>query len=144
MARHDPLRNFRFRLEIDGIQAAGFSEVAIGATTTDVIDYREGTDAAHVRKLSGLTKYGNVTLKRGVTVSLELFDWHRRIVTGQIAANRRNLVIVVLDEAGADTARYVVSEAWPIKYDPGDLNAVGNEVFIELLELVNEGVERVQ
>ena len=144
MARHDPLRNFRFRLEIDGIQTAGFSEVAIGATTTEVIDYREGTDAAHVRKLSGLTKYGNVTLKRGVTVSLELFDWHRRIVTGQIAANRKTLVIVVLDEAGADTARYVVSEAWPIKYDPGDLNAVGNEVFIELLELVNEGVERVQ
>jgi phage tail-like protein len=144
MARHDPLRNFRFRLEIDGITAAGFSEVAIGATTTDVIDYREGTDPPHVRKLSGLTKYGNVTLKRGVTVSLELFDWHRRIVTGQIAANRKNLVIVVQDEAGADTARYVVSDAWPIKYDPGDLNAVGNDVFIELLELVNEGVERVQ
>jgi phage tail-like protein len=144
MARHDPLRNFRFRLEIDGIATASFSEVAIGGTTTDVIDYREGTDPAHVRKLSGLTKYGNVTLKRGVTVSLELFEWHRRIVTGQLAANRKNLVIIVLDEAGADTARYVVSEAWPIKYDPGDLNAVGNEVFIELLELVNEGVERVQ
>jgi phage tail-like protein len=144
MARHDPYRNFRFRLEIDGIATASFSEVAIGATTTDVIDYREGTDPTHVRKLSGLTKYGNVTLKRGVTVSLELFEWHRRIVTGQIATNRKNLVIVVLDEAGADTARYVVSDAWPIKYDPGDLNAVGNEVFIELLELVNEGVERVQ
>jgi phage tail-like protein len=144
MARHDPLRNFRFRLEIEGIQTAGFSEVAIGATTTDVINYREGTDPTHVRKLSGLTKYGNVTLKRGVTVSLELFEWHRRIVTGQIAANRKNIVIVVMDEAGADTARYVVSDAWPIKYDPGDLSAVGNEVFIELLELVNEGVERVQ
>jgi len=143
MARHDPLRNFRFRLEIGGVQAAGFSEVSIGPTTTDVIDYREGTDPSHVRKLPGLTKYGNVTLKRGVTASLELFEWHRAIASGQIAANRRNVVIVVLDESGADQARFAVTDAWPSKYDPGDLNAKGNEVFIELLELVNEGVERL-
>ena len=143
MARHDPLRNFRFRLEIDGIHAAGFSEVAIAPTTTEVIDYREGTDP-HVRKLSGLTKHGTVTLKRGVTASLELFQWHRQIVSGQLATSRKQVVIVVQDEAGADIARYVVSEAWPVKYDPGDLNAKGNEVFIETLELVNEGVERVQ
>ena len=43
MARNDPLRNFRFRLEIDGLQIAGFSEVHIGASKTDVIEYREGT-----------------------------------------------------------------------------------------------------
>jgi phage tail-like protein len=144
MPRHDPLRNFRFRLEIDGLQAAGFSAVSIGPTTTDVIDYREGTDPSHVRKLSGLAKYGNVTLKRGVTTSLELFHWHKQIVSGQIATNRKQVAIVVQDEAGADIARYVVSEAWPIKYDPGDLRATGNDVFIETLELVNEGVERVQ
>lgn len=144
MARIDPIRNFRFRLEIDGIQQAGFSEVAIGETTTDAIDYREGTDPTHVRKLSGLTKYGNITLKWGVTESLELFNWHKAIVAGQIQNNRKQVAIVVVDEAGADKARYVVSEAFPIKYDPSDLNAKGNEVFIEVLELANEGIERVQ
>ena len=144
MPRQDPYRNFRFRIEIDGIQTAGFSEVSIGPTTTDVVEYREGTEPTHVRKLSGLTKHGNVTLKRGVTGSLELFNWHKQIVSGQLAANRKTVVIVVQDEAGADKARYVVSEAWPIKYDAGDLNAKGNDVFIETLELVNEGVERVQ
>ena len=143
MARHDPLRNFRFRLEISGIQTAGFSAVSIGPTTTDVIDYREGTDPSHVRKLSGLTRYGNVTLKNGVTTSLELYNWHKQIVSGQLATSRKQVAIVVQDEAGTDVARYVVSEAWPIKYDPGDLNATGNDVFIETLELVNEGVERV-
>jgi phage tail-like protein len=143
MARHDPLRNFRFRLEISGLQTAGFSAVSIGPTTTDVIDYREGTDPSHVRKLSGLTKYGNVTLKNGVTTSLELYNWHKQIVSGQLATSRKQVAIVVQDEAGTDVARYVVSEAWPIKYDPGDLNATGNDVFIETLELVNEGVERV-
>ena len=143
MTRQDPLRNFRFRVEIDGIQAAGFSEVFIEPTTTDVIEYREGTDPTHVRKLPGLTKFGNVTLKRGVSASLELFNWHQQVVQGQISNARRSVVIVVLDEAGHDVARFHVSEAWPIKYDPGNLNAQGNDVFIESLELANEGIERV-
>lgn len=144
MARNDPFRNFRFRLEIDGIQQAGFSEVAIAETSTDAIDYREGNEPAHVRKLDGLNKYGNITLKYGVTTdSLKLFAWHKSIVEGQIAANRKKVTIVVLDETGADKARFVVSEAWPVKYHPSDLNAKGNEVFVESLELVNEGMERV-
>ena len=144
MPRNDPLRNFRFRLEIEGIQQAAFSEVAIGETTTEAIDYREGTDPMHARKLSGLTKFGNITLKRGVTDTLEIFNWHKQIMAGQIQANRKQVAIVVVDEAGADKARFVVSEAWPTKYDPSDLNGKGNEVFVELLELVNEGIERVQ
>jgi phage tail-like protein len=144
MARNDPLRNMRFRLEIDGIQQAGFSEVAIGETTTDAIDYREGTEPTHVRKLPGLTKYANITLKWGVTDSTELFNWHKQILAGRIKDNRKQVAIVVVDEAGENKARFVVSEAWPTKYDPSDLNAKGNEVFIEVLELVNEGIERVQ
>jgi phage tail-like protein len=143
MPRHDPLRNFRFRVEIEGVVTAGFSEVLIGATTTDVIDYREGTDPPYVRKLSGLTKFGNITLKRGMTTSLDLFQWHRQIISGQLANSRRNVIIIVQDESGTDQGRFVVAEAWPVKYDPSDLNGQGNEVFVELLELANEGIERV-
>ncbi len=146
MARIDPLRNFRYRLEIDSITQAGFSEVAIAETTIDAVDYREGTDPSHVRKLSGLTKYGNITLKWGLTVggtALDLFKWHAEVSAGQIKDKRKKVVIVVQDEAGVDAARFVISDAWPIKYDPSDLNAKGNEVMIELLELANEGIERV-
>ena len=142
MARTDPLRNFRFRLEIDGISQASFSEVAIGETTTEAIDYREGNEPTHVRKLSGLTKFGNITLKRGITESMDIWNWHKQIMAGQIQSNRKQVTIVVQDEAGADKARFVVTDAWPMKYDPSDLNGKGNEVFIELLELVNEGIER--
>jgi phage tail-like protein len=146
MARIDPLRNFRFRLEIDNIAQAGFSEVMIAETTIDAVDYREGTDAPHVRKLSGLTKYGNITLKWGLTVggaALDLFKWHADVSAGQIKQRRKKVVIVAQEEDGTDAARFVVSEAWPVKYDPSDLNAKGNEVLIELLELANEGIERV-
>ncbi|NOT63599.1 MAG: phage tail protein [Acidobacteria bacterium] len=146
MARNDPLRNFRFRLEIDNITQAGFSDVAIAETTIDAVDYREGNDPPHVRKLSGLTKYGNITLKSGMTVggsALDLFKWHRDVSTGQVTTSRKNVAIVVQDESGQDKARFVVTDAWPVKYDPSDLSGKGNEVMIELLELVNEGIERM-
>jgi phage tail-like protein len=146
MARIDPLRNFRYRLEIDSITQAGFSEVAIAETTIEAVDYREGTDPPHARKLSGLTKYGNITLKWGLTsggAALDLYKWHSDISAGQIKDKRKKVVIVIQDEAGVDAARFVVSEAWPIKYDPSDLSGKGNEVLIELLELANEGIERV-
>ena len=143
-ARKDPLRNFRFRIEIDGSSQATFSEATIGETTTEAVDYREGTDSAHVRKLDGLTKYGNVVLKRGVTDSLEIYNWHKAIVDGKIQGNRKSVALVVQDESGADKARFLVSEAWPMKYQVSGLNGKGNEVFIETLELVNEGIERQQ
>lgn len=146
MERIDPLRNFRFVLEIDSLTLAGFSDVAIAESIIDAIDYREGNEPPHVRKLSGLTKYGNVTLKRGVTVgasSLELFKWHNEVSAGGIKEQRKTVAIVVQDEAGQPQARFVISKAWPVKYDPSDLNAKGNEVLIELLELANEGIERV-
>lgn len=146
MDRNDPLRNFRYKLEIDGINQAGFSEVNIAETTIDVVDYREGDDAPFPQKLSGLTKYGNITLKWGLTYgaeALELFNWHKQVAAGQIRTQRKKVAIIVQDETGTDRARFVVTEAWPVKYDPGDLNANGNEVLIELLELANEGIERV-
>jgi len=142
MARDDPYRNFKFRVEIDGVAEAHFSEVAIGETTTEAIDYREGTEPNHVRKLPGLTKYGNITLKRGVTESQVIWAWHKDILDGKIGEKRKTITIIVIDEAGLDKARFVVSQAWPTKYDPSDLNGKGNEVFIEVLELVNEGIER--
>jgi phage tail-like protein len=138
--RNDPLRNFRFRLEIGGINEAHFSEVTGFDTQTDAIDYREGDEPTHVRKLPGLTKYGNVTLKRGITDSMDLYNWYKDVVAGKI--RRETVAIIVLDEVGNDKARFQITEAWPCKYDPMDLNAKGNDVSIEMLELCNEGVER--
>jgi phage tail-like protein len=77
-----------------------------------------------------------------VTDSVELYEWHKAVVAAGAMDNRKTVKIVVIDEAGSDKASFLVSEAWPTKYDPSDLNAKGNEVFIELLELVNEGIER--
>jgi len=142
MSRQDPLRGMRFRVEIDGIAAAAFSEVEIGETTTDVIDYRDGTDPMHPRRLPGLTRFSNVVLRHGVTTSLELAHWHRQVVDG-LAGARRSVVIVVEDDTGADLLRFVVTDAWPAKIGISRLDARCSEIVIESLELANEGIERV-
>lgn len=142
----DPLRNFRYRLEIDGIQQAGFAEVAIGEGSNDPIEYREGNELTTVRKLNGLNKYANITLKWGVTDSMELAAWYQLVADGAtpLAAIRRNVVIRVQDEAGQDKAAWEVTRAWPTKYNPSDLNGKGNEAAIDALELCNEGIKRIQ
>src|SRR5436309_12614240 len=138
--RRDPLRNFRFRLEIGGINEAHFSEATGFDTTTDAIDYREGDDPTHVRKLPGLTKYGNVTLKRGITDSMELYNWYKDVVAGKI--RRQAVAIVVLDEEGKDEARIQNAEAWPSKHDPMDLNTKANDLALETTELDNKANKR--
>lgn len=143
MARNDPYRNFRFRVELDGITQAGFNECTFGDTTTEVAEYREGTDPAHTRKLSGQTKYGNITLKWGITDSTELYEWYQAVVDLGALDNRKNLAIILIDEAGNDKARWEIEEAWPTKYDPTDFNAKGNDVAIETLEIVTESYKRV-
>ena len=87
----DPIRNFRFRVEMDGITDAGFTEASGFDSTTDAIEYREGKDAAHVRKLPGLTKFGDITLKYGLTEDTRLFDWRQEIIDGDI--NRRTVYV---------------------------------------------------
>ncbi|MDB5669991.1 MAG: conserved hypothetical phage tail region protein [Alphaproteobacteria bacterium] len=146
MPANDPLRNFRYRLEIDGIVQAGFSEVAIGDASNDPIEYREGNEITTVRKLKGLNKYGNITLKWGLTDSIELSNWHRMVVDDAtpLSAVRRTVVIRIQNEAGEDKAAFEITRAWPTKYNPTDLNGKGNEVAIESLELANEGVRRIQ
>src|SRR3954465_7464167 len=146
MARQDPLPQVRLRLALAGLARAAFSEVTIGDLASDPIDYREGDEIPTVRKLSGLTKYANVTLKWGITDSIELAEWHQQIVGGATLLDdiRKTVVIRVQDEAGADKAAFEVTRAWPCKYDPSDLNATGNEVAIDSLELCNEGIRRIQ
>ncbi|HEV7473312.1 MAG TPA: phage tail protein [Pyrinomonadaceae bacterium] len=139
--RIDPYRNFSFRVEIDGITQAGFSECTGFSANTDPIEYREGGYDKTVRKLPGLTKYSNITLKWGLTDSMELCNWYQDVVKGKI--ERKSGSIILIDLEGNDKSRWNFFEAWPTKYDPVDLNAKGTDVAIETLELVTEKLERV-
>jgi phage tail-like protein len=140
--RKDPFRNSRYLVEIDGVTQAGFSEVTISDSTTDPIEYREGNEPTTMRKIPGLTKYSNVTLKYGITDSMELFDWYKDIINGKIKDSRKIVHILLLDEKGDEATRWTFTQVWPSKYTAPAANAKANEIAIETLELVHEGMLR--
>ena len=102
--RNDPYAQFNFVVEIDGVEVAGFTEVGGLAAESDVIEYREGNEQATVRKLPGLRKYSNVTLKRGYTQSTALWDWRKTSEDGQ--TERLDGAIVLMDEARSPVLRW--------------------------------------
>jgi phage tail-like protein len=138
--RVDPYKGFRFRVEIDAIQQAGFSEAAGLGSHVEVVEYREGGEPATVRKLPGKASYPDVTLKWGSTLSHELYDWHLAAVKGQI--QRKNGSIVLLDDLGTEAVRWNFFNGWPSKWDGPSFNAKGNDVAIETLTISCERVER--
>lgn len=137
----DPYTNFNFLVEIDGITRAAFQQCSGFDSTIDVIEHREGGQNTTQRKLPGLTKYSNISLKWGMTDDRDLYDWHRQVVSGRV--ERKNGSIVLLNRLGEEVARWNFIRAWPSKWDGPDLNAEGNDVAIEALELAHEGIERV-
>ncbi|MGH3036633.1 MAG: phage tail protein [Gaiellaceae bacterium] len=139
-ARRDPFKNYSFLVEIDGIASAAFKSVSGLAAEAEVIEYREGSDPlSSARKLPGRVRYPNVTLTRGVTTSLDLWNWWRTVAEGRI--ERRNVAIVLLDDSRTPVLRWLLYSAWIARIEGPTLHARGNEVAIESVELAHEGLE---
>ena len=139
-SRRDPLKDYSFLVEIDGIASSTFSEVSGLSAGADVIEYRDGSDrTTSVRKLPGRIHYGDVTLERGLSSSRELFDWWMTVVNGNL--QRRNVAVVLLDDARNEVMRWLLHDAWIARIEVGTLNASGNEVLIESVVLTHEGLE---
>jgi phage tail-like protein len=139
--RIDPFAQYNFLVKIDDVVRAGFTEVGGLTTEQDVIEYREGSDSATVKKLPGLRKYSNITLKRGFTTDKELWNWRKSTIDG--ATQRRTGSIVLLDEGRNEALRWNFSEGWLCKWEGPALNATTNEAAIESLEICHEGLELV-
>jgi phage tail-like protein len=139
--RKDPLRNCRYRVEIDGFADTSPCRISGIEVAIEPIEYREGADPLQIRQLGGLPKYGPLVLKYGLTQSKELYDWFKLGIGGQV--DPRNISIVALDMEGNDMARWKLINAWPAKYQAPDFDGKGNDVALETFEIVYEGLERV-
>ena len=138
-----PYKKYNYKVLVDNKEEAGFSEVSAPDISSDPVEYREGNMAGMTPgKQPGIIKYSNVTLKNGVTSSLAFVDWMKTVLTGQV--ERKTVVITLMDDAMAEVASWQLEKAWPTKYTAPDLNATSNEVAIESLELVTEGVTRTK
>lgn len=135
---HYPLTPVRFEVSWGG-PAASFAEVSGLNVETDMIEYRAGNETPSVRKVPGLGKYSNVTMKRGVVTSGDpFFDWWTKNQQGQL--ERRDITIKLQNEAGESVVEWVVKQAWPVKVEGPNLNGKSNDVAIESIEFAHEGV----
>jgi phage tail-like protein len=141
-----PLPKFHFQVEWAGTKI-GFTEVSGLDVETEVIEYRHGASPEYNKtKQPGLTKYSNITLKRGTFQSdNEYYDWWKENVFFQEGNStgskyRRNITISLLNEEHEPIVVWKVKNAWPVKVQSTDLKADGNEVAIESIELTHEGV----
>ena len=140
MPRIDPYSSMRFRVEIDGIIRAGFSECSGFGSSVEVVEYREGGDPTSVRKLPGKNTFPDITLKWGITDSNELYDWHATALAGNPL--RKNGSIVLYDHTNTEKVRWNFFGAWASKYDGPSLNATSNEIAIDSLTITCERLVR--
>ena len=138
-SRTDPFRAFNFEVELSGLIVASFSEVSGLAADGDPVPYREGKDPTNnVRQLQGLRKYGPLKFMRGYVQDDTLWKWYLDIAQGKDV--RRDGSVILLNEAHVQVLSWNFINAWINKIEGPALNATGNQVAIESMELQHEGL----
>lgn len=95
-------------------------------------------------KLPGNVKCGNLTLRRGMTSSKELWDWFAAVQEGNWKKQRRLAALSIYNQAAEEVARFELAGAWPSSYKITDVNARSTEIEIEELEIAFEEFKRVK
>ena len=141
--RTTPYGAFNYLVNFDGGEVfGGFSDVSGIGTEFTVAEYRNGNVREnHVRKVAGIHKVSDVTLKRGILNSKTLFDWISQTRT-QGPAAQRNVTITLLDEAHTPVQTWVLRGVIPMKYTgPTLAGKGGGDVAMEEIALSAEAME---
>jgi phage tail-like protein len=148
--RHDPYKAFRFLVEISGnmvFAKAGFQKASGLKMSTEAIEYREGGDSLTVSKTPGLTTFEPITLERGMSEDVDMWEWASKIFSmdeyNQSNNFRANVKIKLLDREGNVVKTWEVPNCWVSRYETSDFDAQSNNVMIETLELQHEGFKLV-
>lgn len=136
----DPHLGLRFWVQIQGIEVAGFSESSGLSIETEVFEYAEGGNNVYTHKLPVRTKYGNITLKRGIDPGQDLYRWYVEAVDG-LPRGRKNISIMVYGPNGGQVVKqWDLIGAWPVKWTGPDLKTDAGSTAIETLEFAHNGL----
>jgi phage tail-like protein len=138
VGRKNPYRKFRFLIELEGLIVGGFSEVSGLQVETEIETIEEVGVNNYVHKLQKKTKYPNIVLKRGILDSNKIWKLHQDVVNGK--TSRKSGFIILLNSMGNEKRRWRFTQAYPVKWSGPELKADGNDVEVESLELVHEGI----
>jgi phage tail-like protein len=134
-----PMPKFRFEVDLGTIATkVAFQEISGMDAETQVIEYRNSNSPLFSTvKMPGLTKYSNVTMKRGIFAKDNTFwEWYSQIKMNTV--RRQTVTIRLLDEIGNTTMQWTLLNAWPTKITCTDLKSDGNEVAVDTLEIAHE------
>ena len=145
-AREDPLIGFNFGLEIQGAVSGYFTEVSGIGSEHEIIEHKVVDEKGRemTRKIPGRLKWGDITLKRGITSVMDVWDWRQQVEEGDAAGARKNGSITMLDRNYNEVARWNFEFGWPSKVTGPSLKSDSNEFGIEEMVIVHEGIKRVQ
>jgi phage tail-like protein len=139
----DPLLGFHFAVEVSGIVGGYFTECSGLGSEHEVVEHKIVKDGRTiVRKIPGRLKWGDITLKRGITTNMDMWDWRKMVEDGNVSSARKNGSIIMFDQEFNEVARWNFTSGWPSKVSGPSPKADGNEVGIEELTIVHEGIER--
>lgn len=137
----DPYRAYNFKLIIQGVTEGHFTECSNMGIKVDAIAYREGGQSQVVHRIPGRVQYSDITLRYGLTTSMELWNWLMTAVKGKV--ERKNVSIAMLDSDGVtEVLRWNLVNAWVAEWRGAILDALGREMAIENITLVFETLER--
>ena len=140
----DLLTTFSFHVELDGVDIGAFKEASGVESETEIIEYKEATRDGKmiIRKIPGAMKWSDITLKKRIDVTRDLWEWRREVEMGDIDAARRHGSIVLYDSTHSEVARWNFESGWPSKWKGADLNAGEDQVAVEEITITNEGLTR--
>jgi phage tail-like protein len=140
----DPLQGFHFGLEVQGAVSGYFTEISGLGSETEVIDHKVVTPDGHevIQKIPGRLKWGEITLKRGVTTEMDMWKWRKLVEDGKVGSARKNGSIIAYDQEFKEVARWNFVRAWPSKINGPQLQADSNAYTVEELTIVHEGIVR--
>lgn len=143
--RRMPLVGYHFFVEVSGILTGPFQQAEGLTSESEVIEYKASGPRGEEITISqpGRTKYPNIVLKRGMTDSMEMWEWRKQIEDGNYKDAMKNGSIVLYDQQHTEIARWNFENAWPVKVSGPSLNAGNNEVAVETIELRAEKNTRV-
>jgi phage tail-like protein len=139
MTRQDPLRGFRFLVEINGITSGGFTRVKGLTREVKYESYREGGVNEYEHKLVTQVIYPVVVLERGLALD-DLWTWALATANGEV--QRKTLRIRLQNEAGEKLWAWQIQDALPVKWSVSDLDATSPQVVMESLELAHHGLRK--
>lgn len=142
----NPLVAFNFGLEIEGKLSGYFTKVTGIGSESEVVEHKivnPDTGETIIQKIPGRLSWTDISLSRGVTSNIDVWEWRQLVIDGKVDDARTNCSIIAYNQSGEEIARWNLENAWPSKVTGPEMDSSGQNLMVEDMTIVHEGISRV-